>query len=127
MTNVAKEMRHLTSHMGSSERDSIDTIVNINNDAAVAIGAARAVVLKLESTCDIVLPILRKKADEHQLNLAINSYLDKTKLLNPTISTAVDKLITVSAQAVKGDTLLFYFIAFAFYNEPFINESEKHF
>ena len=108
MTDIAQSVLNLQSQMGSDEKESLKVIVTINKDASLALEASKIVVLKLKNTCDAILPVLNQRKDETQLNLGINTYLGKTGELALAVTTAVEKLIKVSAEAIKGNFLTLF-------------------
>ena len=104
LTKVAKSLAVLNIQMEQKQKDALDAILAINVDAQLAIDSARVVVTKLRNICDTLIYILNALPEEAGLKAAIETYLDESKLLDPFVDKAIEKLTTVSAESVKGIT-----------------------
>jgi len=104
MTNVAKGLASLNIEMEDKQKEALDSILKINVEAQLAINSARVVVSNLRNICDVLIYILNNVQNEEGLKIAIETYLEESKLLDPDVDKAIEKLSTVSAESVKGNT-----------------------
>ena len=102
LTKVAKSLAVLNIEMQIKQRQALNEILAINVDAQLAIDSSRVVVSKLRNICDTLIFILDAVPDKDGLKAAIETYLDESKLLDPFVDKAIEKLTKVSAESVKG-------------------------
>ena len=102
LTKVAKSLAVLNIEMEIKQRQALNEILAINVDAQLAIDSSRVVVSKLRNICDTLIFILDAVPDKDGLKAAIETYLDESKLLDPFVDKAIEKLTKVSAESVKG-------------------------
>ena len=105
LTKVAKTLAVLNIEMEIKQRQALNEILAINVDAQLAIDSSRVVVSKLKNICDTLIYILDAVPDKEGLKAAIETYLDESKLLDPFVDKAIEKLTKVSAESVKGKLL----------------------
>ena len=103
LTKVAKNLAVLNIQMEIKQKEALDAILAINVDSQLAIDSARVVVSKLKNICDTLIFTLDNIPNKGGFNAAIKSFLAESKLLDPFVSEAIEKLSTVSAESVKGN------------------------
>ena len=107
LTNLAKNLAKVNIAMEKVQRDALNVILKINQDAQLAIHYSRVVVMKLKNICNDLLFILEDEHSEEVYKDAIQVYLDESKLIMPDIESAIDKLVTVGARSTEGTHFFF--------------------
>jgi len=110
MTNVAKTLLALNIEMGKQQKDALTVILQVHEEALLAINSARIVVTKLKNICDDLIYILEVEESEEMLMFAIETYLEEGKLMEKNVEEAVDKLTRASAKAITGKRHFLIFI-----------------
>ena len=103
LTKFAKSFAKLDMTMDNNEKEGVETILAINVDAQLAIDASRVVVTELKNVCDTLLLILNNFADQQGLKDAISTYLSESKLIDPKVDAAIEKLTIVIAKSIEGN------------------------
>ena len=101
-TKLAKSLALLNLQMTRKQNDALKAILAINVDSQLAIDSSRVVVNKLKNICDTIIFFLDAAPDKDGLSTAIKMYFDESKLLDPHVDKAIDKLTKVSNESVKG-------------------------
>jgi len=101
LTSVAKSLNKLNVDMEQKQRQALQVIMNVNRDAHLAIDSSRRVVTKLRNLCDDLIFTLSFEESDEMLQIAIETYLAETKIMDGDVKEAISKLTRAAADAVK--------------------------
>ena len=107
LTNLAENLAKINLVMEEVQRNALDVILKINQDAQLSIHYSKVVVMKLKNICESLLFILEDEHSEEVYKDAIQVYLDESKLIKPDIESAIDKLVNVGSRSTEGNHYYF--------------------